>query len=360
MHSRSLSDHVHIEETIKKGNRLIAYIKSIIDNFDVFNRVYYGDILWKTIALPSINYACAIWVDSSKQDTDKIESIQLQMARYILKAPRNTPKEALYGDLGWVPIKVSQDALRVKYLDHLLHMDKHRWSNFMLNTILNLSEEVRLRYNFLNNIQKTCTDCNFDITNILDNARIGDVPITSQWVTSFKYIINENYVKFWHDEINRKSSLKDYASIKCCPGLENYLLDKTDFHGASLKFRLRSNTLPLDRRTRRWSPDHDSTCKTCNNGTENIQHFLFTCTALNDIRTDEYVKLERKLISINRIDVWELFMSSNLDVKLNLTLGSDVLINPNKCDGDNIAIIFDDFCKSYTKRAWKLRADLRN
>ena len=179
--SQSLSDHVHIEETIKKG--IIAYIKSIIDNFDDFDRVYYGDILWKTIALPSINYACAIWVDSSKQDTDKIESIQLQMARYILKAPRNTPKEALYGDLGWVPIKVSQDALRVKYLDYLLHMDKHRWSkfNFMLNTILNLSEEVRLRYNFLNNIQKT---------NILDNARIGDVPITSQWVTSFNYIIN--------------------------------------------------------------------------------------------------------------------------------------------------------------------------
>ena len=88
--------------------------------------------------------------------------------------------------------------------------------------------------------------------------------------------------------------------------------------------------------------------------TENIQHFLFTCTALNDIRTDEYVKLERKLISMNRIDVWE------LDVKLNLTLGCDVSINPNKCDADNIAIIFDDFCKSYTKRACKLRADLRN
>ena len=124
--------------------------------------------------------------------------------------------------------------------------------------------------------------------------------------------------------------------------------------------------MPLDRRTRRWSPDHDSTCKTCNinyyNGTENIQKFLFTCTALNDIRTDEYVKLEKKLISMNRIDVWELFMSSNLDVKLNLTLGSDVLINPNKCDADNIiaSIIFDDLCKSYTKRAWKLRADLRN
>ena len=99
--------------TLKKlSKKVIGLLRTlnlyIIENFDDFNRVYYGDILWKTIALPSINYACAIWVDSSKQDTDKIESIQLQMARYIHKAPRNTPKEALYGDLGWVPIKVSQ------------------------------------------------------------------------------------------------------------------------------------------------------------------------------------------------------------------------------------------------------------
>ena len=38
-----------------KGNyRLIAYIKSIINNHDDFN----GDLLWKTVALPTINYAC--------------------------------------------------------------------------------------------------------------------------------------------------------------------------------------------------------------------------------------------------------------------------------------------------------------
>jgi hypothetical protein len=43
--SRNLSDHSHIEEVVKKGNRIIAYIKSIIDGQDDFNRVYYGDLL---------------------------------------------------------------------------------------------------------------------------------------------------------------------------------------------------------------------------------------------------------------------------------------------------------------------------
>ena len=47
--SRNLNDHKQFESVLKKGNRLIAYIKSVINNFDNFSRVYYGDILWRTI-----------------------------------------------------------------------------------------------------------------------------------------------------------------------------------------------------------------------------------------------------------------------------------------------------------------------
>ena len=61
--SRSLSDPNHVDDVIKKGNRLLVYIKSIINNVDDFNRVYYGDTLWRTVALRNaINYACSVWV----------------------------------------------------------------------------------------------------------------------------------------------------------------------------------------------------------------------------------------------------------------------------------------------------------
>ena len=70
---------------------------------------------WRTIALPSINYACSIWFPGSQADIDKIENLQLQMARFILKAPRYTPRVhttrgAMETDLGWVPISTLQDA----------------------------------------------------------------------------------------------------------------------------------------------------------------------------------------------------------------------------------------------------------
>ena len=97
MISRNINDHSHVEHLVQKCNRLIGYIKSVIGNLCNYNRVYYGDILWRTIALPSVNYGCPVWV-GSKSDTEKIEKLQLQMARFILKVPRSTPCATLCFD----------------------------------------------------------------------------------------------------------------------------------------------------------------------------------------------------------------------------------------------------------------------
>ena len=96
--SASISDHKHINEVVKKGNKIIAYIRSIIDDQDDFNRVYYEDILWKSLGMPVVNYDCSTWVPSSLSDINRIENLQIIMARSILKTPRNMTKEAMYTD----------------------------------------------------------------------------------------------------------------------------------------------------------------------------------------------------------------------------------------------------------------------
>ena len=59
-------------------------------------------------------------------------------------------------------------------------------------------------------------------------------------------------------------------------------------------------------------------------------------------------------------DIWEFFISSDLNIKLQLSIGSHCIfkyfndINNNA----NINDTFDYFCKSYAKRAWKLRSDV--
>ena len=354
--SRNLSDHGHIQEVIKKGNRLIAYIKSIINNFDDFNRVHYGNVLWKSIALPSINYASSVWFPGSQADVDKIENLQLQMARFILKAPRNTPRAALYGDLGWTPISNLQDCFRAKYFARVVDMEPHRWPKFLLNTMLNMDTElIKFRYKFLYNIHNILNKCN--LNDVAECAKNGKTPSNPQWANSMKRRINNIFNTEWVDDIQSKSSLHDYRGIKYTPGLENYLMDTTDFYGASLKFKIRSNTLPLEHKVSRWTPGNDGICQLCNNGVEDVKHFLFTCQYLNVIRATEYSKLEKTLINLNGMNVWTLFISGNLDLKYKLMLGSSYSTFCNIRNIDDLNHVFDTFCKSFAKQAWMARSE---
>jgi hypothetical protein len=358
--SRNLSDHTHVNEVLKKGNRLIGYIKSIIDSHDDFNRIYYGNILWKSLALPSINYACSVWTCGSKSDINKIENLQLQMARYILKAPRNTPSVALYGDLGWQPITSLQDVHRVKYFARLSNLDMHRWPKLMLYALMNLNCDVnQIRYKWLSQIIDALKKCD------MDHIIHRNVPADPHWVNTFKRINKIVYNNEWNNDVKDKSSLKDYACFKNDVQMEEYLLDKTDFYGSSLKFKARSNTLPLEHRTRNWSLNNNAKCMLCNDDSVgDLRHFLFLCKSMNGIRIDEYFKLESNLCSNGFSDIWVKYITSNLDTKLYMMLGCpiNIITTPFRTSDDNrdACIILDTFCKSYLKRAWTARSKMIN
>jgi len=282
------------------------------------------------------------------------------MARHILKANRSTPRATLYGDLGWVPINTLQNTFRAKYLSRLLNMEPHRWPKLLFNSMLSLNQDKNTTsFKWLNCIQKLMGDLGYH--DILENARISMISDTSNlhWAASVKEINCNIFVNNWREDVYSKSSLHDYCTLKDQPGLENYLLDSTNFYGASLKFKLRSNTLPLERRIRKWSPNNNGTCTLCNNGIEDVSHFLFICNKLNTIRINEYKKLENDLAHNNCPDIWELFISGDILMKLHLTLGGTPSTYKDIDDAHKIYCIFDNFCKSYSQRAWKLRSEIK-
>jgi hypothetical protein len=354
--SRNLSDHVHVKELIQKGNRLIGYIKSIINSQDDFNRVYYGNILWKSLALPSINYACAISTYSAS-DYKKLESLQLQMARSILKAPRNTPSAALLGDLGWDYIESIHNQNKIKYLNRLISMDSHRWPKLLFNAIFTVfNSDMHLKWKWLDSVSNILKKCGFNhvLPSIYVNSNIP-------WFRSFVNINRQQCHVNWYNNACSKTSLHDYICFKKQPSLESYLMDKIDFTGASLKFKARSNTLPLNGRTSSWNEQKSGSCDLCNDDLEDIRHFVFSCPATYHIRVNEFYKLKHKLQECGMFSVWFLFISSNIDTKLYMLLGGDCaqLIPPLESrSADIVHALLDAACKSLLKRTWKARNNL--
>ena len=348
--------------TIKKGNRLIGCIKSIIDSHDDFNRVYYGDVLWKSIALPTINYACAV-SSYSASDYKNLDKLQIQMARAILKAPRNTPAAALLGDLGWSNFKSIHDKAKVKFFSRLKNMDLNRWPKLLLNALSiidnnnNTNNNVRnLSWKWFESINNTLRDNDMSFMFRVHSEN------NEAWLNVFNNIHDRKAKRNWYDSACQKSSLSNYVGFKMSPQLEQYLLDKLDFYGASLKFKARSNTLPLDRKLSTWDKTITGICSLCNEGIEDVPHFMLTCKVLDCIRNAELAHLKDNLCNVGYEFIWNMFISNETSVQFNCILGNNAFIQINflsqeSCVG--IDSIFDLYCKAFLKRAWSFRSDLK-
>ena len=112
--------------------------------------------------------------------TNKFENLQHQMARVILKAPRNVLKEALSGEFGWRPISSIQNISRVLYFNRIKTMDDNRWHKLLLNAIFTTASN--LKWNWLRQIKSVLVYCG------MDRVLNMDSPTNPQWTSTFKNI----------------------------------------------------------------------------------------------------------------------------------------------------------------------------
>jgi hypothetical protein len=267
---------------------------------------------------------------------------------------------SLLGDLGWETIEAIHNRFKIKYYSRLQNMDAHRWPKLLFNATFIVKDHVtnKLRWKWLQSIE------NILIDNGMDHQFSNMQPYNSRWINVFKGSSKQQSYLKWYNNICDKSSLKLYVMFKTHPYMEDYLKDKLDFEGASLKFKARSNTLPLDSKVRHWDVDNNGKCTVCNNGYEDLEHFLLSCQSLCEIRDNELCKLQSNLRHLGLSYVWNFYTLSGNDIKLCLMLGSNCnTFSPLELDKSYNDIIdeqFDDFCKSYLKRAWSCRKAIKN
>lgn len=237
-------------------------------------------------------------------------------------------------------------------------MDFNRWPKLCFNALFTVSENGNnLNWKWLKSINNILTDNNMDFmfTTHLDNNK--------ELFDTLKHTQDERLSRLWYEDACQKSSLMNYVQFKKHPALESYLLDKLDFYGASLKFKARSNTLPLDRKISTWDTNISGICSLCNDGVEDIMHFLLKCRTLNDIRDVEMSSLKETLCNNGYSTIWNIFICSEPHIQLRFVLGSNIFhfmhLFPQEAYND-IDIIFDKYCKTFLKKAWSIRTNIKN
>ena len=81
-------------------------------------------------------FSSAAWYNLSEQNLRSLERVDESLLSQILSAHSKTPTEALYLELGCVPIRFKLMAKRVKYLHYLLNQN----GNDLVNVIKDITD----------------------------------------------------------------------------------------------------------------------------------------------------------------------------------------------------------------------------
>ena len=96
----------NIKARITKGKGIVNKILTVLDGIP-FGKHYFevGMFLRNSLLVSSMLFNAEAWYNLTNAELDLLETVDLLLLRQLLKAPRGTPKEMLYLELGCIPFR---------------------------------------------------------------------------------------------------------------------------------------------------------------------------------------------------------------------------------------------------------------
>ena len=114
-----------IESRANGGIGLNAQIMSLINDISLgYHYFRIAKILREAMLVNSMLFSANAWYDITEANLRSLEQVDESLLRQILKAHSKTPTEALYLELGCIPIRYILKTRRINYLHYILKLDK--------------------------------------------------------------------------------------------------------------------------------------------------------------------------------------------------------------------------------------------
>ena len=244
----------HLQNQYKKAKKFENMTFSMIESS--CDRMTVGKAYWKNVCMPSIIYGFNI-IKINNAQINKLQIIENNVYRKILKAPIYTPVETLRGEIGSSQMKTRIIKGKILYWKSIVERN---------NGILN--ELLITRRSILND----------DVTKYLELTGISKREVISNNAETIGELMRQWDEDNWIREINKKKSIEIYCRFK------NKIQEVTYYNEnkSLFMFRLRTNTVNLNDRKRH--SNEDTKCNLCGHSMEDLIHFLLHCPKLEEER----------------------------------------------------------------------------
>ena len=127
----------NIKARVAKGKGITSKILSILEGIP-FGKFYYevAVILRDSLLVSSMLCNSEAWYNITNAELDLLETVDVQFLRSVLRAPRATPKEMLFLELGCIPLRELIKKRRILFLHYILNESQESMINKFLKTQL--------------------------------------------------------------------------------------------------------------------------------------------------------------------------------------------------------------------------------
>jgi hypothetical protein len=240
--------------------------------------------LFDTLIFPKLNFSAEIWGYHEAPDIEKIHN---KFCRKLLSAKQSTNLDAIYGELGNLPLRIRRTISMIKYWSRII---RSRENSILFRVYNSMKQDAD------NNINYNENNWAYQIKSILDHCGLSDI-----WINQFNIHINFEYIKTriidiymqeWYTSINNSSRLETFALFKHKFQQEKYLeiISENKYRIALTRFRISSHDLLIETGRHTNIDRQNRICKNCNmNMIESEYHFLLVCPKYRDLRK-KYIK----------------------------------------------------------------------
>ena len=152
----------NIKARVNKRKGIVARIMSLLDGIP-FGKYCFevAVILRNSLLVSSLLCNSEAWYNVSNSELNYLESVDLMFLRSVLKAPKSTPKEMLFLELGCIPLRDIIQKRRLSFLQYILQEDetsmmyrfleaqmKTKHPKDWANTVIKDFEELKLNLTF--------------------------------------------------------------------------------------------------------------------------------------------------------------------------------------------------------------------
>jgi hypothetical protein len=228
-------------------------------------------------------YGCEVWDQTARKDA---ENLQIKIAKGILPCGLCTNNEAVLGELGLLKMQYVRERNKQIW-----------WGRICCESISRLTKQVYIvekrvfEYLKGKNPEKKTGMWIEDVYELLkkygleEEWNTHDVVSVKAWTRRVKMIVHKFAEDEWKLEMKKHPKLHQYCVLKQELKAETYLLDeRLSVLAKRVICGLRTGTnklqVELDRHEKVDVPREWRWCKLCATETEDEQHFMFQCPAL--------------------------------------------------------------------------------